>query len=199
MNYRRIFAQLLRRFLLWVADLLTPHEHDYRCWERKSRIFRRLGMDIGNKVAIGRNFDYLEGHEHLIHVADHVTIGHAVRFWNFNHIRIGRFCMLAAGTTLTNGGHDVSNLEPFSGELVIGNGCWVGNGAQIIGPLTIGDNVIIAAGAVVVNDVPAGVVVAGVPARIIRRRELADKQWHLGGEYFSPTSFELLGQDNAGG
>jgi acetyltransferase-like isoleucine patch superfamily enzyme len=154
-------------------------------------------MDIGRKVAIGREFDYLDGLESLIHVADHVAIGHSARFWNFNHIYIGRFCMFAAGVTLTNGGHDVRNLEPFSGELVIGNGCWIGNGAQIIGPLTIGDNAIVAAGAVVVDDVPAGAIVAGVPARIIRQRELADRQWHLGGEYFSPVTFELLDSDKA--
>lgn len=186
-----------RRLWLWWADLLTPDEHDYRRWERKCRIFRRLGMDIGNPVAIGRSFDYLAGQEHLIHIADYVAIGHSARFWNFNHIRIGRFCMFAAGVTLTNGGHNVSNLEPFSGELVIGNGCWIGNGAQIIGPLTIGDNAIVAAGAVVVGDVPAGAIVAGVPARVIRQRDIADRQWHLGGDYFSPTNFELLGQNKS--
>lgn len=56
---------------------------------------------------------------------------------------------------------------------VIGNGVDIGLGAIIIGPIHIGDDAVIGAGAVVVKDVPAGAVVAGNPARIIRLREAA--------------------------
>lgn len=45
----------------------------------------------------------------------------------------------------------------------------VGSGAKVLGPLNIGDNVRIAAGAVVLSDIPDGCTAVGVPARVVRR------------------------------
>lgn len=50
----------------------------------------------------------------------------------------------------------------------IGDNCYIGTGATILGPIRIGDNVTIAAGAVVVKDVPDNAVVAGVPAKVVK-------------------------------
>ena len=181
-----------RQLLKWLANLLTPTRHDYRLWERKNRLLRLTGMEIGGNVAIDHGFTCLTGQEEYIHIGDYSAIGIGARFWNFNHIYVGKFCMFAADVTLVNGGHAVDSLEPFSGPLHIGNGCWIGNGARIVGPLSIGDNVIVAAGAVVVKDVPAGTVVAGVPARVVRMREISEELWHLGGEFFSSQTFDLI-------
>jgi len=52
----------------------------------------------------------------------------------------------------------------------IGDNCYIGVGATILGPIKIGDDVTIAAGAVVTKDVPDDVVVAGVPAEIVRKK-----------------------------
>ncbi len=56
--------------------------------------------------------------------------------------------------------------------IIIGDNCYIGTGASIMGPVTIGNNVTIGAGAVVVNDVPDNVVVAGNPAKIIKIKSL---------------------------
>lgn len=53
----------------------------------------------------------------------------------------------------------------------IGRDVWIGASAVILGGVTIGDGPVVAAGAVVAKDVEAGAVVAGVPAREVRRRE----------------------------
>ncbi len=143
-------------------------------------------------VAIDSQFYCLTGQEDNIHIGAYAVIGVGARFWSFNEIRIGKFCMFAADVTLTNGGHDRNTFEPFSGPLVIGNGCWIGNGARIIGPLTIGENAIIGAGAVVVSDVPQNSIVVGVPARVIGYRNLPEKVWHLGNTWFSPHTFEVI-------
>ena len=52
--------------------------------------------------------------------------------------------------------------------MTIGNRVWIGGGAIIIPGITIGDDSVIGAGSVVTRDVPAGVVVTGNPARILR-------------------------------
>lgn len=53
---------------------------------------------------------------------------------------------------------------------VIGNRVYIGAGAVVIGEITIGDDAVIGANSVVIRDVPAGAVVAGVPARLIRMK-----------------------------
>ncbi len=53
--------------------------------------------------------------------------------------------------------------------VTIGNSVWIGGGATILPGVTIGDNSVIGAGAVVTRDVPAGVVVGGNPAKILKQ------------------------------
>jgi len=65
------------------------------------------------------------------------------------------------------GGH----FLPYSGKIVIGNNVFVGTKVIIMHGVTIGDNSIIAAGAVVTKDVPSGSIVGGIPAKIIGRYE----------------------------
>ena len=184
---------IVRKILKYIAEICTPLIHSYSKWEIKNFWLRLAGLNISKKgVAIDRGFQCLTGLENNIYIDDYAAIGMGVKFWNFNEIRIGKFCMFAAEVTLTNGGHDTNNLEPFSGTLIIGNGCWIGNGARIVGPLTVGDNAIVAAGAVVVHDVPPGCIVAGVPAKVQGKRKLSLKVWHLGNVYFCPHTFQII-------
>ena len=63
----------------------------------------------------------------------------------------------------------------FPAAVKLGKNVWVGAHATILPGVTVGDNAVIAAGAVVTKDVPAGCVVAGVPARVIKQIEGAAK------------------------
>jgi virginiamycin A acetyltransferase len=107
---------------------------------------------------------------------------------------IGKFCALAAGVTfIMNGanhamtgfstfpfnifghgweeGFDWATIQAgFKGDTVIGNDVWIGHEATILPGTTIGDGAIVGAKAVVGGEVPPYAVVAGNPARIVRRR-----------------------------
>ncbi|SFN72354.1 transferase hexapeptide (six repeat-containing protein) [Bizionia echini] len=80
---------------------------------------------------------------------------------------IGRNFQFRNGLTVGNKGNDNSQLP------IIGNDVSVGANVVIIGAITIGDNVTIGAGSVVVKNVPSNCIIAGNPAHIIRRQDEA--------------------------
>lgn len=175
-----------------VANILTPTEHKWDDWERKNKWLKRAGIKMGKNVAIDHSFVCLTGLEENITIEDYAALGIGLKIWNFNEVIIGAFSMFAAEVTLVNGGHNTNTFEPFSGPLRIGKGCWLGSGARIIGPLTIGNNSIVGAGTVVVKDVPENAIVVGVPGKVIGYRKMPDKVWHLGDMYFSPYTFQVV-------
>jgi acetyltransferase-like isoleucine patch superfamily enzyme len=79
--------------------------------------------------------------------------------------------MSAPGLVINAGGHDVLTMKATSAPVRIGNRVWCGVNVTILAGVTIGDDVVVAAGAVVTRDVPSGSVVGGVPARLIRSLE----------------------------
>lgn len=77
---------------------------------------------------------------------------------------IGDDCTIYQGVTLGGTGKDIGKRHP-----TLGNNVMVGSGAKILGPFTVGDNSKIAAGAVVLSEVPPNSTCVGVPARIVKR------------------------------
>ena len=76
---------------------------------------------------------------------------------------IGDNCTIYHGVTLGGTGKDTGKRHP-----TLGNNVLIGSGAKVLGPFTIGDNARIAAGAVVLEEVPANATAVGVPARVVR-------------------------------
>ena len=76
---------------------------------------------------------------------------------------LGDDVLLYQGVTLGGTGKDVGKRHP-----TLGNNVMVGAGARVLGPITVRDNSRIAAGAVVLQDVPEGATAVGVPAQIVR-------------------------------
>jgi serine O-acetyltransferase len=75
---------------------------------------------------------------------------------------MGENCWVSPGIT-------IGYKDEKGGLPVIGNNVYIGAGAKILGPITIGDNAVIGANAVVTKNVPPNCTVGGVPARIIKR------------------------------
>ena len=76
---------------------------------------------------------------------------------------IGDNCIIYQGVTLGGTGKDVGKRHP-----TLGNNVLIGAGAKVLGPIKIGNNVKIAAGAVVLSDIPDDSTAVGVPARVVR-------------------------------
>jgi acetyltransferase-like isoleucine patch superfamily enzyme len=165
--------------------------YSHAVWEKKVRILRKIGIEIGDHVAIDRGFEWILPKS--LKIGEWTSIGKNFKVYNFNQIEIGKFCMFAGEVQLTNGTHDSVDFVPSSGPLIIESGCWFGHGARVVGKnLTIGANSIIGAGALVVKDVEPNSIMVGVPAKKIGTRELPNAVWHIGNTFFSPTEFILV-------
>ena len=91
-------------------------------------------------------------------------------------VTIGSHVNLAQGITVTALNHNFSETDKrideqgvSTGQVVIGDDVWIGANAVVLPNVSIGRHCVIAAGAVVTKDVPDGCVVAGIPAKIIKR------------------------------
>jgi len=95
------------------------------------------------------------------------TIDEGLTIWHWGNIIINPHAMIGKNCTL-NANIIIGHKNDGTKAPSIGDNCFVGAGAKVIGPITIGNNVVIAPNAVVVKNVPSNVVVAGIPAKIIK-------------------------------
>ena len=111
------------------------------------------GAKIGHRCKISSHTFVCEG----VTIEDEVFIGHNVTFINDRYPRA------------TNGGGALQTEADWSCEsTVVKRGASIGSGATLLCGVTVGENAIVGAGSVVTRDVPAGAVVAGNPARILK-------------------------------
>ncbi|WP_289688184.1 sugar O-acetyltransferase [Faecalibaculum rodentium] len=100
-------------------------------------------------------------------------------------IEIGNNVLLGPRVGIYTSNHAIDPAERVAGgcyakPVKIGSSVWVGGGVQIMQGVTIGDNAVIGAGSVVTRSIPANVVAAGVPCRVIREITEADKTGYTG-------------------
>ncbi|MBU6342549.1 MAG: sugar O-acetyltransferase [Bacteroidetes bacterium] len=106
-----------------------------------------------------------------ISLGHHVFINHGCSFLDLGGITIGDDVLIAPMVSISSESHPV---EPSMRKMlvlkpvVIQNKVWIGARATILPGVTVGANSVVAAGAVVTQDVPSNVVVGGVPAKIIK-------------------------------
>ena len=121
-------------------------------------------LEVGEDVSIGQNFHVVSGGNETLKIGNHVTISGNVFISNMNHSyeRI-----------------DVHSYEQehVAKETYIGDYCFIGYGAVILPGSKLGKNVIVGANSVVHGEVPDYSVVAGNPARVIKRYNMEKKAW----------------------
>ena len=117
-------------------------------------------VEIQKNATIGKNCK-ISSHTFIcegVHIADNVFVGHNVTFINDKVPR-----------ATTADGQMQSEADWKVVETFVKNGASIGSSATILCGATIGENSIVGAGSVVTKDVPANTIVAGVPAKVIRK------------------------------
>ncbi|SDQ83445.1 Hexapeptide repeat of succinyl-transferase [Burkholderia orbicola] len=101
-----------------------------------------------------------------------VLVNQNCTFYDLGGLEIGDDVMIGPNVSLITSGHPVEPSRRRDGviakPIVIERNVWIGAGATIIGGVTIGENAVVAAAAVVTRDVPPNMLVGGNPAKIIR-------------------------------
>jgi len=112
---------------------------------------------------LGRFFTGIEIHPGAL-LGNGVFIDHGMGVVMGETAILGDYCLIYQGVTLGGTGKDTGKRHPTLGENVV-----VGAGAKVLGNLSIGNNVRIGAGSVVLRDVPSECTVVGIPGRIVYR------------------------------
>ena len=119
-------------------------------------LFRLCGYSVGKDVFIGEDLIISDNlHDKNVFIGDRASIAPRV-------------------TLVTSSGPNLSKIKPYvkvvnKGKITIESDAWIGAGAIILPNVTIGRGAVVGAGAVVTKDVPPYTVVAGVPAKEIRK------------------------------
>jgi len=120
------------------------------------RVLPPFHTDSGRNLRFGRN----------------VFVNHGCTAMDLGGIAIGDDVMMGPNVQLISSGHPLDpatrRAQITTAPIHIGRGAWIAAGATVLQGVTVGDDAVVAAGAVVTKDVPERTLVAGVPARVIR-------------------------------
>lgn len=143
-----------------VAHFYYKHNLKFLARYVSQKAVRKTGIEIHPGATIGRR----------------LVIDHGVGIVIGETTEIGDDVLIYQGVTLGGTGKDVGKRHP-----TIGNNVMISAGAKVLGPFKIGDNSRVAAGAVVLNEVPPNSTVVGVPARVVKQdgKRVALDQIHI--------------------
>lgn len=120
------------------------------------RVFPPFYTDFGKNITVGEN----------------VFINACCHFQDHGGVTLGDGCQIGHNVVFATLNHGLSPKErpiTYPAPIVLERNVWVGSNATILQGVTIGENAVVAAGAVVTRDVPANTIVGGVPAKFIRK------------------------------
>jgi len=121
------------------------------------------------------------GYDCCIEIDEHTFIGPYTCIGGPGNIKIGKYCLIAAHTGIIANNHIFSDPTEMIRKqgltrqgVAIGDNCWLGYGVKVLDGVTIGEGSVIGAGAVVTKDIPPYSVATGIPAKVVRRRQLME-------------------------
>ena len=132
--------------------------------------YRLMGAKLGRNTFPCRRVEILlpKG----LKLADNVAVGWYAELDARGGIIVDHDTNISSHVKIITGSHDIDDPDYTADfkPVYVGHHCWIGTGAVILQNVSIGDGAVVAAGAVVTKDIPAGEVWGGVPAKYIRER-----------------------------
>lgn len=147
------------------------NDSDTEAFEERENIIRALFGKVGRNPNIEHNFHCDLGYN--IYVGDNFYAGYNFTVLDIEEVKIGDNCMIGPSVNIYTAGHNIEpkdrNKTGYGIKVTIGDNVWIGGNSTILPGVTIGDNSVIAAGSVVTSNVPKNVIVAGNPAKVLKK------------------------------
>ena len=175
-GYVPLITRWLWLKLRWRGRLVTDGLC-FVCPGVKFEIGRDAQVQLGRWSWLGDGCK-IRAHEGVISIGAKSVLGQECTLSCYQHISIGRDCIIADRTMMIDFDHGTAEVERpireqgiYKRDVSVGHNVWIGYGACILRGVTVGDNAVIGTSAVVTRDVPADAVVGGVPAQLLRMRK----------------------------
>ncbi|HOJ48489.1 MAG TPA: serine O-acetyltransferase [Bacillota bacterium] len=147
--------------------LLYPGLHAVIAHRIAHFLYKRGNYFIARAVSqMARNITGIEIHP-AAKIGKRLFIDHGSAVVIGETAEVGDDCTIYQGVTLGGTGKHTGKRHP-----TIGNNVMIGAGAKVLGPIKVGDNSKIAAGAVVLKDIPANSTAVGIPAKVVRMKNM---------------------------
>jgi acetyltransferase-like isoleucine patch superfamily enzyme len=174
-NYARLLARLAWLKLRFRSRLKTDGIA-FVCPRVTLEIGKNATLHLGRWSWIGHGTK-IRAHEGEVRIGAKSVLGQECTISSFQHVSIGRECIVADRVMLIDFDHGMVEVERpireqgiYKRDVRIGHNVWIGYGASFLRGVTVGDNAVVGTYTVVNRDVPANAVVAGVPVRVLRMR-----------------------------
>lgn len=159
---------------LYLYSIITKFLPSTRAYALKRFLLKKSGVIIGDSVrCVSSATFFLSGN---LSIGQDTFIGHNVTVVGGDaDVEIGRNVDIGPGVLIVTGSHQTTPHADrvagpgYSSSITISDGCWIGAGAIILGGTFLAKNTMVAAGAVVKGKHPSHCIIAGVPARVIRK------------------------------
>lgn len=143
-------------------------------------IGNNVGIGANSRVIISTSFNNLGSH---ICIGNNVGIGEFAYLGGAGGLDIGDDCIVGQYFSCHPENHNFENLTELIREqgvsrkgIKIGKNCWIGSKVTILDGVTIGDNCVIAAGSVVTKNMISNSVIGGIPAKVLKSRNLQNQK-----------------------
>lgn len=166
--------------------------------KKRARLIRKMFAEAGENCYFEPPLNSNFGCRH-VHVGKNVYTNYGVTFVDDADIYIGDNVMLAPYVVIATAAHPILPAlraygMQFNRPVHIGNNVWIGAGAVVLPGITIGENSVIGAGSVVTKDIPADVVAAGNPCRVLRTIGEHDREYFFKGERYDIPPEEIVNE-----
>ena len=163
-----MISKMWKAIILWCCNTVFVGTHFFKVKRILLNTCKGVKVGYGTCIVTPIRIPVVS----TLSIGDHCWINRDFTLEGNGKVIIGNKCDLAPTVTMTTGSHQIGDAnrragQGFSGEIIVGDGCWLGNRSLILPNVHVGKGVIVAAGAVVTKNISDNILVGGVPAKYL--------------------------------